>query len=140
MTPEEAVTAVDRLGAAFGRADLEDVVGQLVPDSAVLYSGSEQGEVVAGLPALRALLTDLFARHERYSWRCDGVEVTSHADGAALVAEATLEVRPVGDPPAEVESVPYRVAGSLERHGDRWCWRAVHGSEPVTPAGPAPRR
>ena len=129
MTPRQAAAVVDGLGAAFATGDVEGVLARFVPDGDMIYAGSEAGEVAVGAAALRLLLEGLFARDERYSWRCDEVHVAAGSAGFAVLADATLFVDPVSG--ADRESFPYRVSGVLEAHDDDWRWRFCQGAEPV---------
>lgn len=135
MTPEEAAAAVDGLGAAFAIGDVDAVLARFARDGAVIYAGSEAGEVAVGTAALRLLLKDLFARDERYSWRCEEVHIVPCPSGVAVLADATLFVDPMAGTPerSERESFPYRVSGVLEAHDDEWRWRLCQGAEPVPP-------
>ena len=132
-----ARAAVDRLGACFLEADVDAVMAEFAQSGEVVYAGSEQGEVAVGRTALRALLDDLLAREERYSWRAGDVHEVVAADTVHLVAEAELTVH-VPDGSAgwrPDERLPYRLTGVLQREADqgptRWCWRLCQGSEPV---------
>jgi uncharacterized protein (TIGR02246 family) len=138
MSRDEIAAAIDRLGDAFATGEPDRVLSQFVPDDAVMYAGSEPGELAVGRPALRALLTTLFARDERYRWRCGHPHVVETAHGVFVIADATLTVHPVGEDPAATrgsaaESFPYRVSGLLENSRGSWRWRACHGSEPAPP-------
>lgn len=130
MRPEEAAAYVHRLGDAFAAGDLEAALAAFVPGDGVLYAGSEAGECAAGRAAIRALLAGLFARDERYNWRCvpdgPGAVVVSASDAdVAVCADALLHVLPGG------EVVPYRVCGVLAPlAGGGWAWRLFAGSEP----------
>ncbi len=135
MTPAEAAAVIEALGADFAAGDVESALSRFAPDGEVMYAGSERGEVAVGLPDLRRLLAELFARDERYSWRCDTVHVVPCDTGFAVLADATLFVDPwpaVAD--VGRESVPYRVSGLLEDHDGDWRWRACSGSEPAPSA------
>ena len=129
MTPQQAAATVDGLGAAFATGDVDTVLARFVPDGDVIYAGSEVGEVAVGTAALRLLLGELFARDERYSWRCDEVHVAAGSAGFAVLADATLFVDPVAG--GERERFPYRVSGVLEAHDHEWRWRLCQGAEPV---------
>ncbi len=133
MTPEEAGAVIEALGAAFAAGSVEAVVRRFAPEGEVMYAGSEWGEVAVGLPALRQILTELFARDERYSWRCNSVHAVACGAGFAVLADATLLVDPwPHDPDVGRQDVPYRVSGLLEDHHGDWKWRVCHGSEPVS--------
>lgn len=141
MTPDEAGTVIDALGDAFAAGDVERVVAMFAAEGDVIYAGSESGEVAVGRPALRKLLGEIFARDERYAWKCHAVHVADCPAGFAVLAEATLYVDPVlgtdrAARPTVVarESFPYRVSGLLENGNAGWRWRFCHGSEPALPA------
>ena len=137
MTPEEAGAVIEALGAAFAAGSVEAVVRRFAPEGEVMYTGSEWGEVAVGLPALRQLLTELFARGERYSWGCDSVQAVACGAGFAVLADATLFVdASPHDPDVARQTVPYRVSGLLEGHDGDWRWRVCHGSEPVSSVAP----
>jgi hypothetical protein len=132
MTPEEAAAYVDRLGDAFAAGDVEAALAAFVPGDAIMYAGSEPGECAAGRAALRTLLAGLFARDERYNWRCDtdranSVVLSVSEHDIAVCADARLQVLPGG------EVFPYRVCGVLAPlPGGGWAWRLFAGSEPST--------
>lgn len=134
MTEEEAVRLVDGLGEAFASGDPDAVLSRFADDGEVMYVGSEPGESAVGRPALRVLLSDLFARDERYVWRCESVQVARSRTCVSVVADARLFVLPVGAPAtsAGTESFPYRVGGTLEPSPSGWRWRYCQGSEPST--------
>lgn len=135
MTPDEAAAVVDALGDSFATGDVDAVTSRFAAGGEVMYAGSERGEVAVGLPALRLLLADLFAREERYSWRCESVHVSACASGVAVLADATLFVHPwpVRPDGLEPERIPYRVSGLLEEERGGWRWRCLQGSEPTSP-------
>jgi hypothetical protein len=138
MTPDEAGAIIHTLGEAFRLGDVEAATGQFASGGEVIYAGSERGEVALGLTGLRSLLTDVFARAERYSWRCNSVHVAPCAAGFAVLADATLFVHPYpeadADADAERESHPYRVSGLLENEDGNWRWRFCQGAEPAPPS------
>lgn len=136
MSPDEVRDIIHALGEAFRAGDIDAVTEQFVTRGDVMYAGSERGEVALGLANLRSLLAEVFAREERYSWRCDAVRVVACAGGLAVLADATLFV----DPHPETANgagrltFPYRVSGLLENEDESWRWRFCHGSEPNPPA------
>lgn len=131
-----ARTAVDRLGTLFLEADVDEVLAEFCPSEEVAYAGSEAGEVAIGRTSLRALLADLFARDERYSWTAGEVHEVESGDALHLVAEAELTVH-LRDGEARwraAERLPYRVSGVLQQEpaAGRWRWRLCCGSEPAS--------
>jgi hypothetical protein len=140
MSPDEASDIIHALGEAFRAGDVDAVTAQFATEGDVIYAGSERGEVALGLADLRSLLADVFARDERYSWRCDAVRVASCAAGFAVLADATLFVDPYPDTTdgAGRLTLPYRVSGLLESENENWRWRTCHGSEPVSGGEPPP--
>ena len=90
MNTDEASRLIDRLGDAFAAADIERVVTLFAAEGDVIYAGSEPDEVAVGRPALRLLLTDLFNRSERYSWRCESVCCVTCAAGVLVLAVAVV--------------------------------------------------
>jgi hypothetical protein len=140
MTPDEAGAIIDALGETFRLGNVEAAAGQFASRGEVIYAGSERGEVALGLTGVRSLLTDVFAREERYSWRCNTVHVAPCAAGFAVLADATLFVHPYPDADAdnhvgtERESHPYRVSGLLENEDGKWRWRFCQGAEPAPPS------
>jgi uncharacterized protein (TIGR02246 family) len=141
MTHDEIAAAVNRLGDAFAAGDPDQVLSQFAPDDEVMYAGSEPDEVAAGRPALRALLTEVFGRDERYHWSCTHAYAVETAQGVFVLADATLTVHTAGPDgaPAKTpatESFPYRISGLLEHHQGHWRWRACHGSEPACQDSP----
>jgi len=135
MSPNEASDIIHALGDAFRAGDVDAVTEQFVTEGDVMYAGSELGEVALGLTDLRSLLTDVFARNERYSWRCDAVRIASCPGGFAVLADATLFVDPYPDTTdgADRLTLPYRLSGLLEIENLNWRWRFCHGSEPTPP-------
>jgi hypothetical protein len=133
LTADEAVRLIEGLGEAFASGDPDAVLSRFADDGEVMYVGSEPGESAVGRAALRVLLSDLFARDERYAWRCDSVQVAHSPGCVAVVADARLFVLPVGAPAtsAGTESFPYRVGGTLEPSPTGWRWRYCQGSEPA---------
>ena len=136
---EELTGAVDRLGAAFLAGDAAAVLGHFAAEGPVVYAGSEPGDVAVGREAVHALLEELLARDERYSWRTTTCHVTgSDAPGGSgyVVAEVVLGVHPVLDgaerrPGPVAEELPYRLSGVLEKGTAGWRWRLCEGSEPA---------
>jgi hypothetical protein len=135
MTPAEAAAVVDALGQAFLAGDVPGVLSQFCADDPVVYAGSEAGELAVGRANLGALLADLFARGERYSWFTDTATVVPCGTAVAVLADVTLLVHPWADGTLGPVSdrVPYRVSGALEPAGDGWRWRLCQGSEPTEP-------
>jgi len=136
VNSKEASSLIDRLGDAFAAADVERVVAMFADEGDVIYAGSEPGEVAVGQSALRVLLTDLFSRVERYSWRCRSVHTVTCATGVIVVADATLLVYAGthaggNDESQPQQTAPYRVSGLLENSTAGWRWRFCHGSEPA---------
>lgn len=136
MTPNEAGDLIHALGEAFRAGDVDAVTEQFAAEGDVIYAGSERGEVALGLTDLQSLLTGMFARNERYSWRCDSVRVASCRAGFAVIADAALFIDPYPDATngALRMTLPYRISGLLENENDNWRWRTCHGSEPASPA------
>lgn len=135
-----ARTAVDRLGAAFLAGDVPAVLAQFADDDAVLYAGSEVGEVALGRAELGALLTDVLGRGERYSWQATDVHEVVSGATRHVVAEAVLIVHTLeGGSWQAVEELPYRVSGVLEQDADStsWRWRSCLGAELAPEAAPA---
>ena len=135
MKTNEASRLIDRLGDAFAAADIERVVTLFAAEGDVIYAGSEPAEVAVGLPALRLLLTDLFSRSERYSWRCESVRCVTCAAGVLVLAETSLFVveetaYTTGNTHCTTV-VPYRISGLLESSTAGWRWRFCQGAEPA---------
>jgi ketosteroid isomerase-like protein len=122
---DRAARAVDELGDAFLSGDTDAVLALFADVGEVVYAGSEPGEVAVGKNAIKALLDELFARDERYSWRATSVVTLENGGRWYVVAECVLTVHPSG------EQVPYRVTGVLEYEGAAWRWRLCQGSEPA---------
>jgi hypothetical protein len=135
MSPKEASDIIHALGEAFRAGDVDAVTEQFVTEGDVMYAGSERGEVALGLTELRSLLTDVFARNERYSWHCEAVRVAACPAGFAVLADTTLFVDPYPDTKdgAGRLTLPYRLSGLLENENQDWRWRFCHGSEPTPP-------
>lgn len=128
MTGRDLAAAVDRLGAAFGARDVAAALACFVPDADITYVGSEAGERAEGRAAVEALLADLFARDEAYSWRAREVSVHRYGPVAFLIAETDATV--VTDAGGR-EQFAYRLSGLLQLVDGEWRWRACMGSEPV---------
>jgi ketosteroid isomerase-like protein len=128
IDPGEAVAAVERLSAAFAGRDVAAAMACFVPADDIGYAGSERGERAAGRAAVRALLTEVFARDEAYSWRVTDAVVRGYGAGAYVLAEATGTV---DTDAGGTESFAYRVSGMLEPAGGQWLWRYCQGCEPT---------
>jgi hypothetical protein len=131
VSPDEATDVVNVLGAAFGAGDLDAALATFATGCEVMYVGSEPGEHAIGRAALRALLGDLFARDERYLWRCESVHVSHSPRDVAVLADTRLYVLPAGGG-VPTAHVPYRVGGVLVPEQSGWRWRYCQGSEPTT--------
>ena len=127
--------AVDRLGAALLCGDVDAVLSQFASDGDILYSGSEAGEVAVGAVAVRRLLSELFARDERYCWSTDRVWVSAAGPVVHVVADTTLTVHPHGErgTGSAEEALAYRVTGVLEQSDDGERWRVCCGAELASP-------
>ncbi len=129
--------AVDRLGLLFLEGDVDAVLEEFAYSDALIYAGSESGEVAVGRAALRALLVELFSREERYSWLAGDVHEVTGGDTVHLVAEVELTVhaRDGGTRWRPEERLPYRLSGVLQHEPGpaQWRWRMCLGSEPVVP-------
>lgn len=137
MRRDQAVRLVDSLGDAFAAGDHERVLAAFASDGDVVYVGSEPGEVAVGHIALRTLLGELFARVERYRWRCHSAHVADTDHGVLVVAETVLTVERAAEDTDAVADVPwpsfpYRVTGLLESSPNGWRWRLCQGAEPAT--------
>ena len=119
--------AVRELSEAFAARDVEAALGCFVAGVDVGYAGSEEAETATGRVALTALLTEVFARDEAYSWSPTSVTVHSRGAVAYVFAVADGSVRTDA---GVVESFAYRVSGLVELVGGRWMWRHCHGCEP----------
>ena len=122
------IAASERLSAAFAARDVVAALACFVTDHDIGYVGSENGENAAGRTAIEALLKDLFARDEAYSWQVTNAVVREYGDGAYLFAEADGLARTDAG-----QTVPfaYRISGILECVGGCWKWRHCHGCEPA---------
>lgn len=132
--PAEAAALVDELGSAFAAGDVDAALGAFAAGDAVMYAGSEPGESAVGRAEIRALLTELFARDERYLWRCESVRLVRGPQHVSVLAEGRLLVLPVNwreDDLERAQTLPYRVSGVLEAEPDGWRWRFCQGAEPV---------
>ncbi|RJK93157.1 nuclear transport factor 2 family protein [Vallicoccus soli] len=123
--------AVGRLSAAFAARDVDAVLACFAPGDAVLYAGSEEGEVAVGRDGLRALLTDVLGRDEAYAFAPLAGAVVPVGRALHVVCEARGSATAAG----EREDFPYRLSGVLEEHAGHWLWRSLTGSEPA-PAAP----
>lgn len=123
--PEDAVR---ELSDAFAARDLPAALACFVPGDDIGYAGSEQAETASGRAALTALLTDVFARDEAYSWRATSVTVHEHGASAYVFAEADGSVRTDA---GGTDAFAYRVSGLVELVGGRWLWRHCQGCEPT---------
>src|SRR5580765_4589072 len=112
--PDEDRTAVlsaaEALSDAFDARDLAAALDCFAGDDDLTYVGSEPGERAVGRPAVAALLGDLFARPEAYSWRLTDTAVWIHGDAAGLCSEAVGRARGADGS----EEFAYRLTGSLE--------------------------
>ena len=126
--PAELLRAASMLADAFRRRDLKAALACFVTDDDISYVGSEPGERADGAAAVTALLTELFARPEAYSW---DVHTASAVHAAAGIAYLTCEaVGHVHTDAGQHETYPYRLSGLLQHTESGWLWRACHGCEP----------
>ena len=123
-----ALTAVDRLSAAFAARDVDAALDCFVAGDDIGYAGSERAETATGRGAVSALFKAVFARDEAYSWRVTEARVHVYGDGAYLFAEAEGMARTDA---GETVPFPYRISGVLEEDGGRWRWRHCQGAEPT---------
>ena len=123
-----AAVAVERLSAAFAARDVQAALACFLPDHEIGYAGSEHGESASGRIAVGALLAEVFARDEAYSWTVRSATV--HLNGASAYVFAEVDGLVTTDA-GEVEPFPYRISGLLEAAGDDWLWRHCHGCEPT---------
>ena len=121
------IAAAERLSAAFAARDVDAALDCFVADDDIAYDGSERAETAAGLSAVRALLTAVFARDEAYSWRVTEARVHRHGGFVYLFAEADGIARTDA---GETVPFPYRISGVLEESGAQWRWRHCQGAEP----------
>ena len=126
---------VDLLAAAFQRRDLAAALACFVPDNDISYTGSEAGESAEGRAAVAAVLAELFARPEAYSWTIQSANVVARAGIGYVACELLGTVRADA---GGTESFPYRLSGLLERTRSGWLWRACHGCEPTAAEGSIP--
>jgi ketosteroid isomerase-like protein len=120
--------AVEQLGAAFAARDVEAALACFVPDHEIGYAGSEQGESATGRLAVRALLKEVFARDESYSWTVTTTTIHAYGSNAYVFAEVDgLVTTDAG----ELTPFPYRISGLLEAVDGIWRWRHCHGCEPT---------
>jgi ketosteroid isomerase-like protein len=129
--PGTVLQAAQRLAGAFRARDLHAAMDCFAEADDIAYVGSEPGERANGRAAVAALLTEVFARPEAYSWNIQEANVFARDGVAYLSCEATGHVS--ADAGHE-ESFPYRLSGLLEHSESGWLWRACHGCEPSSPA------
>jgi uncharacterized protein (TIGR02246 family) len=124
-TETKLIGVLERFCSAFADRDADAVMHLIVPDGDVVVVTSEE-------PLLRgaAELMDFLDRYIRgpttYSWEWDRHDVSIAGSVAWLLAEGT-ETATSAD---NVRRHGYRMTMVLERHGNRWLLRQVHGSSP----------
>ena len=124
-TETKLIGVLERFCSAFADRDADAVMHLLVPDGDVVVVTSEE-------PLLRgaAELVDFLDRYVRgpttYSWEWDRHDIAIAGPVAWLLAEGT-ETATSAD---NVSRHRYRMTMVLERHGNRWLLRQVHGSSP----------
>jgi ketosteroid isomerase-like protein len=124
-TETKLIGVLERFCFAFAGRDADAVMHLIVPDRDVVVVTSEE-------PLLRgaAELMDFLDRYLRgpttYSWEWDRHDVSIAGPVAWLLAEGT-ETATSAD---NVRRHRYRMTMVLERHGNRWLLRQVHGSSP----------
>lgn len=126
----EILRAVGLLAAAFRQRDLQAALACFMPDDDIGYLGSEPAECADGRAAVAALLADLFARPEAYSWDVQAASIFT-ADGIAYLSCEAIGRVHTDDRAAQ--SFPYRLSGLLQHTPSGWRWRACHGCEPTAP-------
>lgn len=117
--------ALIRLNGLLARRDMA-ILEEFSPAADTLLVGSDTGERARGRGELEAFFTELFARPQTLSFAWREVEVSVRGDVAWLHAEGNLVLREEG---GQESRVPYRLAGVLEPHGNRWQWRMFQGSK-----------
>jgi ketosteroid isomerase-like protein len=104
------------------------VLAEFAPGDDVLLVGSDEGEIASGPQEIEEFFSRILARPSTFSWKSRRIHVSQAGDIAWFFAEGQMIVESAEGQ----EQAPYRISGVLQRIGDQWLWRQVHGSNPVT--------
>ena len=126
MDEDDVRAALSALDDAFARADLAAVYELCTED--VVFIGSGEGEEVVGRDGIGPMFEALLGRVGPidFSLEWDSVDVEVLGDVALVLAWGRGRLK-TGQ---REEELRYRFTGVLVREGDRWLWKAHHGSEP----------
>jgi ketosteroid isomerase-like protein len=124
-TDTELIAVLERFCSAFSDRDAEAVLSVFDPDPDLVVVTSE-APLLRGPAELKRFLDRYVEGATTYSWKWDRHELSKAGSVAWLVAEGTETALTGG----RLQLHPYRMTMVLERRGDRWVLRQVHGSSP----------
>jgi hypothetical protein len=125
ITGAEFIEVLERFCSGFADRDAEAVLDLCAPGPDLVVVTSEE-PLLRGPVELRSFLDRYVAGPTTYSWEWDRHEVSTAGSVCWLLAEGTETAATEGN----VARHPYRMTMVLERCGERWLLRQVHGSSP----------
>lgn len=117
--------ATDTLISAIGNGLHAETLACFTDDSDVSLFGADRGEAVRGPEALRAFFAGLYAEPYRLLFTLETRQVSAAGPVAWVTGEGTYALST-----GEGGTIPFRLAGVLERRRDQWLWQMFSASEP----------
>ena len=123
---DQVLQALERFERLVAERD-PALLSEFADEANVRLVGSEVSEVATGPAEVEALVRRFFGLPVQIRWEWRSRDVSFVGDVAWLFAQGEAVLRGEGGE----QRVPYRMTGVLERRGDTWRWRHIHGSEPI---------
>jgi ketosteroid isomerase-like protein len=123
---DQVLQALERFERLVAERD-PALLSEFADEADVRLVGSEVSEVATGPAEVEALVRRFFGLPVQIRWEWRSRDVSFVGDVAWLFAQGEAVLRGEGGE----QRVPYRMTGVLERRGDTWRWRHIHGSEPI---------
>ncbi len=121
----ELIGVLERFCSTFADRDADAVIRVFAPDADAVVVTSEK-PLLRGPAELRRFLDGYVVGPTTYSWEWFRHDVSVAGSIAWIVAEGTETAATEGG----WQQHSYRMTMVLERRGDRWLVRQVHGSSP----------
>lgn len=123
---DEITAALERLNRFLSEKD-PAIIDEFAPGADTILIGSEAGETAAGRAQIEAFFQHILSLPVTLGWEWKEIKVSAAGGVAWFYAAGEIVMRS-----EKGESrAPYRMTGVLERIGERWLWRQLHGSEPA---------
>lgn len=122
----EITAALERLNRLLSEKD-PAIVEEFAPGADTILIGSEAGEIAAGRAQLEEFFQHILSLPVTLGWEWEEIKVSAAGGVAWFYAAGEVVMRGADGR----QSAPYRMTGVLERIGERWLWRQLHGSEPA---------